>query len=271
MREKRNPRSLVLAAHGSRCGGAAEALEAIATRLHWRGRFDQVLTAYNQGEPTFEQVPDLISADAAVVVPVFLADGYYSKQVLPRKLQQAKSSSLIDIWLAPVVGSDSRLCLALLTRMGRLIQRLRWDPRRTTVVVLGHGTPRSSSSTLTTREAADFLSKKGPCSIVHSAFLDDSPSPQEVLEGLETDYCMVLPFLFGRGGHSRDLAQLLGLEDRWHSGSSAIAGRDGQGLKYFIDRPLGEDPVMVEIINDLAWSHHAWVRLDQWKGDGHGN
>ena len=248
-----------------------EALEAIATRLHWRGRFDQVLTAYNQGEPTFEQVPELVLGDAAVVVPVFLAEGYYSKQVLPRKLRQAKRSGLIDIWLAPVVGSDSRLRLALLTRMEKLIHRLGWNPGRTTVVVLGHGTPRSSSSTLTTREAADFLSCKGPCSTVHPAFLDDSPSPQAVLEGVEADHCIVLPFLFGSGGHSGELAKLLGLEDQWHGGSAAIAGRDAQGLEYFIDRPLGEDPVMVDIIDDLAWSRHSWVRLDRWKGDGHGD
>ncbi len=262
------PRSLVLAAHGSRCGGAARALEEIAAQLRQRDGFDQVLTAYNQGEPAFEQVPELVAGDAVVVVPVFLAEGYYSKQVLPRELRRARRSGSMDIWLTPVVGSDSRLHSTLLRRLVELIQRLGWNPERTTVVVLGHGTPRSSSSTLTAREAASFLSCHGPCKMVQPAFLDDSPSPRAVLEGVDADHCIVLPFLFGSGGHAAELAGLLGLAAGRPGGKRNF--RNGM-LEYFIDRPVGDDPVMVEIIDDLAQSRHSWVRLEVRGGAGHGS
>ena len=142
------------------------------------------------------------------------------------------------------------------------MQRFRWTPERTTVVVLGHGTPRSKSSILTTQKAADFLSCQGACEIVHSAFIDESPSPRAVLEGSNSNYCMVLPFFFGGGEHVDELAQLLELKVSQLGDSAAIAGRDIQGLEYFIDRPIGEDPVMVEIIKNLAQSCDLWVPLE---------
>ena len=103
------PKSLVLAAHGSRCGGAASALRKIAARLEKRDLSQQVLTSFHQGQPAFGQVPGLVSGDGVVVVPVFLAEGYYSRKVLPRELLRAPRFRPIDIWLTPVVGCDSRL------------------------------------------------------------------------------------------------------------------------------------------------------------------
>ena len=256
------PNSLILAAHGSQCGRAAKALKLMASRLAKQDLFEQVLTTYHQGQPKFSQILEMISGNSAVVVPVFLSEGYYSKQVLPQQLRQAQGLASMKIWITPVVGTDFRLQKALLKRVEKIMQRFRWTPERTTVVVLGHGTPRSKSSTLTTQKAADFLSCQGACEIVHSAFIDESPSPRAVLEGSNSNYCMVLPFFFGGGEHVDELAQLLELKVSQLGDSAGIAGRDIQGLEYFIDRPIGEDPVMVEIIKNLAQSCDLWVPLE---------
>ena len=112
--------------------------------------FQQVLTSYHQGRPAFCEIQERVSEDGAVVVPVFLAEGYYSKKVLPRELLRGPRSRSVELWLTPVVGSDPRLRRALLHRVRELLQRLEWNPQRTAVVVLGHGTPRSSTSSRTT-------------------------------------------------------------------------------------------------------------------------
>ena len=145
------PNSLILAAHGSQCGRAAKALKLMASRLAKQDLFEQVLTTYHQGQPKFSQILEMISGNSAVVVPVFLSEGYYSKQVLPQQLRQAQGLASMKIWITPVVGTDFRLQKALLKRVEKIMQRFRWTPERTTVVVLGHGTPRSKSSILTTQ------------------------------------------------------------------------------------------------------------------------
>ena len=256
------PKSLVLAAHGSRCGGAASALRTIAARFEQGDLFQQVLTSFHQGQPGFGQVPGLVSGDGVVVVPVFLAEGYYSRKVLPRELLRAPRSRPIEIWLTPVVGCDSRLPLALLKRVRRLLRRLGWNPERTDVVVLGHGTPRSSTSSRTTHEAAAFLRSEGPCKTVHAAFLDDRPTPREALQRADADHFVVLPLLFGGGDHAGELAQLFGLSGPSGSDFAESTGRDSEGRDYVIDRPVGEDPVLVEIIEDLVQSPRFWKRLD---------
>ena len=263
------PKSLVLAAHGSRCGGAADALERIAGRFQPGDMFQQVLTSYHQGQPAFGEVPQLVSGSSVVVVPVFLAEGYYSKKVLPRELLRAPRSRSIDIWLTPIVGCDVRLRSALLKRVRRLVRRLGWNPERTVVVVLGHGTPRSSTSSRTTCEVAEFLRREGPCKTVHAAFLDDSPTPCEALQGTDADHSLVLPFLFGSGDHACELAQLFGLDGPSGCDSAEIAGRDSKDREYVIDRPVGEDPVLVEIIDDLVQSSRSWKRLDSSAGVAH--
>jgi sirohydrochlorin cobaltochelatase len=263
------PKSLVLAAHGSRCGGVASALRLIASRFEQGDLFQQVLTSFHQGLPAFGQVPELVSGNAVVVVPVFLAEGYYSKKVLPRELLRASRFRPIDIWLTPVVGCDSRLGQALLKRVRRLVPRLGWNPERTAVVVLGHGTPRSATSSRTTHEVTAFLRSEGPCKTVHAAFLDERPTPREALQGTDADHCVVLPWLFGSGDHAGELAQLFGLGAPSRGDSPEITGRDSKGRDYVIDRPIGEDPVLVEIIGELVRSPRFWKRLDPWGGVGH--
>ena len=230
-----------------------------------------MLTSFHQGQPAFGQVPELVSGDGVVVVPVFLAEGYYSRKVLPRELLRAPRSRPIDIWLTPVVGRDSRLRQALLKRVRRLVRRLEWNPEQTAVVVLGHGTPRSATSSRTTHEATVFLRSEGPCKTVHAAFLDDRPTPREALQGTDADHCVILPLLFGSGDHAGELAQLFGLGAPSRGDSAEITGRDSKGRDYVIDRPIGEDPVLAEIIGDLVQSPLSWKRLDSSGGVAHVN
>ena len=269
LQEVQRPNSLVLAAHGSRCGGAAAALERIARRFQQSDLFQQVLTGYHQGQPVFAEVPNLISGDGAVVVPVFLAEGYYSKKVLPRELARAPRSRSIDIWLTPVVGCHSGLSSALLKRVGRRVRQLGWNPERTAVVVLGHGTPRSSTSSQTTREVAALLRRQGSCKTVVSAFLDECPTPREAVRGIDVDHCLVVPFLFGSGDHAGQLARLFDLHGPSGRDSLETTGRDSKDREYVIDRAVGEDPVLVEIIEDLVQSPHSWRRLDSAAGVAH--
>ncbi len=230
-----------------------------------------MLTSFHQGLPAFGQVPELVSGDAVVVVPVFLAEGYYSRKVLPRELLRTSRFRPLDIWLTPVVGCDSRLRQALLERVRRLVPRLGWNPERTAVVVLGHGTPRSATSSRTTHEVTAFLRSEGPCKTVHAAFLDERPTPREALQRTDADHCLVLPWLFGGGDHAGELARLFGLGAPWRGDSPESTGRDSEGRDYVIDRPIGEDPVLAEIIGDLARFPAVWKRLDSGGGVAHVN
>ena len=243
--------SVVLASHGSRSAELMRALKILAESLRRKGEFPQVLLAYHQGKPTFREVLSLVSSREVVVVPLFMAEGYYSGVVLPRELRKNTNAASFRVHVTSAVGSHWLLHSAMLKRCRKLLERTGWNPERTAVIVLGHGTSRSSTSRLTALQAANYLSFKQVCGAVGAAFLADSPSPEEAVQEVAADHFLILPFLIGGGLHAAEIGEIFALQGDRSSKLGKFLGRDGSGREYLIDRPVGEDPVVEEIIRDL--------------------
>jgi sirohydrochlorin cobaltochelatase len=110
---------MILFSHGSLLCGAGGALEGHAERLRREHGFPLVEVGYlNYSEPLFaEAVERLASAGATqiVVVPFFLASGYFVTHSLPKCVEPARQAHPdIEFLIAPPLGADSRIADAVL-------------------------------------------------------------------------------------------------------------------------------------------------------------
>jgi uroporphyrin-III C-methyltransferase/precorrin-2 dehydrogenase/sirohydrochlorin ferrochelatase len=244
--------ALLLAAHGSRRDPAAAlVVERLAAALRTRGLTDEVVTAYHQGTPGFGVALDRLQATRVVVLPLFTSEGYYTEQVLPQALRNSRRFGLVELRQAPPLGTHPALADLLRKRIEHLTQTEDLQLSQRDVLLIGHGTTRHPRSRETTLRLAEALRQAGVGGEVATGFLDDEPSVEAALAALTAPSTIVVPFLLGGGSHaSTDLPARLGLVGGLGL-DSLIRGTVGR-RRIILDRPLGADESLVELLADLA-------------------
>jgi len=234
---------LLLAAHGARRDPAARAIvEQLATALRQLHLADEVATGYHQGTPGFAAALDGLGATRVVVLPIFTSVGYYTERVLPPALRSSRRFHRVELRQAPPLGSHPQLPALLWNRLRQLARSERITLAQSNVLLVGHGTRRHPRSRDTTSQVAAALSGMAPGMIIRAGFLDDSPTVEEALGGLTAPTIIVVPFLLGGGGHA-----MLDLPARLATDDPRPIGR-----RIVLDRPLGAEPGLVDLLADSA-------------------
>jgi uroporphyrin-III C-methyltransferase len=245
-------RALLLVAHGSRRDPAANALvRRLAESLRGRRLFDEVATAFHQGEPGFDAVLDELTADEVTVVPFFTSAGHYSEVVLPEALARNRRFAEVRLRRTPPVGTHAGVAPLVARRVTELLREQRAERQTTSLVLVGHGTRRHPDSRVATEQLAETLRRRRVASQIVAAFIDDEPPLDLVVSRLQHPNVLVVPFLIGGGAHTfADIPRLVGLP----SGEAPLEGRVG-GRRYLIDVAVGTYPGLEEIVVDLARRH----------------
>lgn len=206
--------------------------------------------AFHRGSPPFSAALDELQARDVVVVPVMMSRGYYSDVVLPRELAKNRRFGEVRLRYTLPLGLHDGMAALIGRRLAQLERRFSLD--KPAVAIVGHGTarhPESRTSTVDVAREIDALESIGPAK---AFFLDDEPRVEE-LAGFAVDRDVILlPFLISAGLHAiRDLSRrALGAELRGDRPQVAEAG----GRRILIDRPVGNDPAIAELLIDLARS-----------------
>lgn len=195
---------VILAAHGAGDNSIANAsIEELAKELSHQLNL-RVIAAFNLGHPTYEQALESIDASRIIVVPLMTSAGYFACDVLPRRFDDPRCSILQPI------GAQDAVIAALVARTRCTLQSKHLDPADTAIVVVGHGTERSTTSGDATHKLADAIRHEIPGVIAQAAFLDQHPRVEKLAAELRTSHVIVVPFLIGGGYHaSRDIAPRL--------------------------------------------------------------
>lgn len=242
--------ALVLAAHGSRCGSTNNLVRRCAEEAGVLGGFDEVTVAYHQGEPSFATVLDEIEATDVTVVPFMTSRGYYSETVLPRELARSPRACAVQLRITDPVGTHPMLVELLADRIALLLRQFAMSPERTDIAIIGHGTTRHPRSRLATEALAGRLDETTPCKNSSAFFLGEGPGVEAILERSSDADVFVIPFLIGGGSHgSSDVPMRLGLDGN-ATALPACAIRSGRTV--ILDRPIGADPRMTDIVVALA-------------------
>lgn len=246
---------VLLAAHGCHDGSAANdrvrvLAAAVAARLPGR----KVLACFNLGTPRFCDVLDGVDGSRAVVVPLMASAGYFPTKRLPEELAKNPRFAEFELRTTPALGTLDDVRRAAAARAVALAKEFCFDPSRTTILVVGHGTNRNPQSGQTTLDVADLIRAALPDADASAAFLDQDPLLEDVGPSLTRPHVVVAPYLFGGGGHMNDdIPERLGLaEIEPHRRADGVQVFDKEGRTYVIDRPFGDSPDVLELILRLV-------------------
>lgn len=243
---------LVLAAHGSDAEPEVnERLRCWARLIGERRCFDEVVTAFHQGDPPFARVLDRMIADRITVVPVMTSEGYYSDVVLPRALTENARYRSVTLHQTRPIGCHPGMGALIERRAMELCSATNMALKNTCLLIVGHGTARHARSRATTESIINELARRDAWGRVSGAFLDDDPKLETVFARLTLPQLLVIPFMIGGGPHAtRDTPRRLGLDVS--AGTAAPFTGSVGSCRVTCDAAIGNDPRVVDMIVDLA-------------------
>lgn len=242
--------ALILAGHGSHISANTAGLVwAYVDRLRRMGVADEITACFWKEPPAFSRVLDSIAADEVVIVPVFTAQGYFTRDVLPAEMGLTGALTRRGkrcIHLTPTIGEHKLLDSIVNVRLRDMIAKFGLQPGQTAAVVIGHGTPRNRNSRAAARAQADRLRALGWLNEVVAVYLDDEPAIPSVYANTNSPNIIALPYFLAAGSHvTQDVPRALGL-------STQQAAESVNGRMVYYCEPVGADESICEVIMELA-------------------
>jgi uroporphyrin-III C-methyltransferase len=243
---------ILLAAHGSRQDPtASELAERLAASLRRQEVADEVLVGYHQGSPGFSQALDRLRADRVLVIPLFTSAGYYTEQVLPTALTRSARFGMVKLRQTAPLGTHPAIHGAVRDRILEVAALEGLDLRRTSVLIVGHGTSRHPRSRDAALRLAGALERSGVAAELGVGFLDDEPGIETASARLTQKTVLVVPFLIGGGGHATtDLPRRLGLSA--DSDPAGVATGAVGPHRVVLDIPVGAYKALPNILTSIA-------------------
>lgn len=211
--------ALVLVAHGSSGGdGAAEPVLRHAAFLKRRRWFAEIGVGFVGRTPGLAQALRPVTADTIYVVPCFLADGHYTRTVIPEALDEARPDTPGRLRYCAPIGTSPRLAELVRRRVASVCRTRELDPASVSVLLIGHGTPRHPASAAVTHGLARTLEARRWFAATGTAFLDEPPQVGDALEALDAmgGEAVVAVGLFATDGvhGAKDVPELLAKDSR---------------------------------------------------------
>ena len=257
--------ALIVAAHGSHRNpdSATPTLEH-ADAIRERGCFDQVRAAFWKEAPSFRSVVRTVDTERAYVVPLFVSQGYFVDQVLPRELglgveDTAGEPTEPELVYTDPVGTHPEMTDVIAARARRQLDDV--PESDAALAVVGHGTERNPNSAEAVYDHVAALESRTDFAEIGALFMDEAPYVSEVLDRFAADDIAVVPLFVADGFHTRDeIPELLGITDDPRSGYPVPGERDGRRIWYA--SAVGTDPLVPEVILERAAEAGADVDQD---------
>lgn len=240
--------ALILAGHGStKNAESSRSTRITAHRIRERGIFGEVRAAFWKEQPSYTDALRGLKSEKAVVVPWFLANGYFTRQVLTREFAKTPG---ISCRVTDPIGMSPEILGHLKIRAARLLEEKKWSPSEVSLLVASHGTPLHRGSRAAASELAEKLAHDG-YQTARAVFLEEEPRISDWRKVAGTGPVVVLPHFLSGGLHgSEDVPGLLGIggsEEGWYKFEDTEIG---------YGKTLGSPDEMEELIIDLAL--RAW-------------
>jgi len=220
-REDFSDAALVILGHGSTKNQESSApVYQHAAELRRRAIFNEVREAFWKQEPQIKKVLADISAPRVFIVPLFISEGYFSSDVIPKALGFAVPLSTINSRLSTLtychpVGTHERMTSVLLSRAKEIVGQFPF-PRapkshETTLFIAGHGTEQNENSRKAIDHQVNVIRATKEYADVHAVFLEEEPRVEKCYELAHTKNIVVVPFFISEGMHTQqDIPVLLG-------------------------------------------------------------
>lgn len=208
--------AVVLAAHGDRAGATPNAtLLAHRDALTAISNFSAVTAGTLKGDPSLEDALAAAAASGAsriLLYPFFMADGYFTGTVVPRRIADAGLAGRIQI--LPPLGLDPLLAPLIHATAIAAGQSAGMEVSRARLLLVGHGSELGPASANATRAMLARVAALGGFSGFDAAFLEEPPFLDAQLAAGEAPM-VVSGFFSGDGLHAgEDVPEALAATSR---------------------------------------------------------
>ena len=262
--------ALVLLGHGTTLNADSSApVFQHAAELRGRSLFAEVREAFWKQPPQLAEVLSGLASPRVFVVPLFISEGFFSEQVIPRALglrgegqgefsRVQRRGGQVLFYCKPV-GTHESMTAVLLHRAREVVERAPF-PRvpamnELTLFIAGHGTDQDENSRKPIERQVELIRAQGLYAGVHAVFMEEDPRIAACYEMAQTRNIVVVPFFISDGLHVReDIPVLLGEPKRVVE--QRLANRlptwrnptEIKGRRVWYSASVGSDPRIAEVI-----------------------
>ncbi|MEF8840503.1 MAG: CbiX/SirB N-terminal domain-containing protein [Haloarculaceae archaeon] len=263
--------ALLIVAHGSHLNpDSSTPTYRHADTIRESGAFDEVVTAFWKEEPSFREALRTVDAEEVYVVPLFVSEGYFTEQVIPRELRLEEwdvaewDSDGTSATHATLHATDVEKTIHYCGPVGthdamtdvivRRAETVTGDPDVGPgfgLAVVGHGTERNENSAKAIQYHADRIAESGRFDEVMAVFMDEDPEVDDVATLFSTDDVVVVPLFVADGFHTQeDIPEDMGLTDDYREGYDVPAEVNGRRIWYA--GAVGTEPLMADVVLERA-------------------
>ncbi|WP_117591550.1 CbiX/SirB N-terminal domain-containing protein [Haloprofundus halophilus] len=263
--------ALVIVAHGSHLNPDSSApTYDHADTIRDVGAFDEVKTGFWKEEPSLREVLRTVESDEVFVVPMFISEGYFTEQVIPRELRldgwdvSEWDSDGLSASHATLTAADTNQRVHYCGPVGthesmtdvlvRRAESVTGDPEVGAgfgLAVVGHGTERNENSAKAIEYHAERIREMDRFDEVQALYMDEEPEVDDVTEYFESDDVVVVPLFIADGFHTQeDIPEDMGLTDDYRTGYDVPAEVDGHRIWYA--GAVGTESLMADVVLERA-------------------
>jgi sirohydrochlorin cobaltochelatase len=221
-----------------------------------------------------------LSPSRIFLVPLFISEGYFSEQVIPRALglrdegqgefarvQRRDSQTLL--YCKPV-GTHERMTAVLLARAREIVGKHPFPraPRcnETALFIAGHGTEEDENSRGAIERQVELIRGLNLYASVHAVFLEEEPRVSSCYQIAQAGNIVIVPFFISDGLHVReDIPVMLGeaerlVQQRLRNGQPMWRNpTERKGKRVWYSCSAGSEPQIVEVILERVREAAVWI------------
>jgi sirohydrochlorin cobaltochelatase len=261
--------TLVILGHGTElnAGSAEPAIQHAAT-LRGRNLFAAVREAFWKQEPQVKFVLASLTTPRVFIVPLFISEGYFSTQIIPKELgfhgvPSALRQAQATWYYCQPVGTHAHMTDVILARARKIIRQFPFPfapkPTDTTLFIAGHGTERNANSRKAIEQQVALIRAQKIYAAVEAIFMEEDPRITDCHQLAPTKNIVVVPFFISDGLHVvEDIPVLLG-EPEKQVKERLAAGRptwqnptEKHGKRIWYSPSVGTEPLLADVILERA-------------------
>ena len=274
--------ALVLIGHGSTLNAESSApTYQHADELRRRKIFAQVVEAFWKLEPGIAGVLRGVFAPRVFIVPLFISEGYFTEEVIPRELgfclkgqtefARVQKRGRQILYYGGPVGTHHSMTPVLLARAKEVVEKHPFPrapkPSEIALFIAGHGTSSNENSRKAIERQVELIRAANQYAEVHAVFLEEDPRVGACYAMAHARNIVMVPFFISDGLHSQeDIPVMLGeaeqaVRQRLKTGQPTWRNpTEKEGKHLWYSASIGSEPHLADVILERvkeSCSQHA--------------
>ena len=236
-----------------------------AAELRRRQIFAAVREGFWKQEPQIKKVLREISAPRIFIAPLFITEGYFAADIIPKDLGFNFPGNLklktqnSELFYCQPVGTHDSMTGVILARAREVIEKFPFPrppkPADLTLFIAGHGTEKNENSRQPIERQVELIRAMNIYAGVQAIFLEESPRIGDCFKLAQTKKVVIVPFFISDGLHTHeDIPVLLGeakqtVEQRLAAGQPPWRNpTEKNGKLVWYSPAVGTDPHIADVI-----------------------